>query len=40
MLSVVLVAIFGVVFLGENLTMHNWLGVLLIAAGVVVLALT
>jgi bacterial/archaeal transporter family protein len=39
-LSVVLVAIFGVVFLGEQLTPHNWLGVLMIAGGVVVLALT
>ncbi len=32
-LSVVLVAIFGVVFLGERLTAFNWLGVMLIAAG-------
>ena len=32
-LSVVLVAIFGVVFLGERLTTPNWIGVALIAAG-------
>jgi transporter family protein len=34
-LSVVLVAIFGVGFLGERLTAPNWLGVALIAAGAV-----
>ena len=34
-LSVVLVAIFGVVFLGERLTAPNWLAVALIAAGAV-----
>jgi transporter family protein len=38
-LSVVLVAVFGVTFLGEYLAPHNWLGVLLIAAGVVLIAL-
>jgi transporter family protein len=32
-LSVVLVALFGVMFLGEKLSVPNWLGVLLIAAG-------
>ena len=32
-LSVVLVAVFGVIFLGEKLTGPNWLGVALIAAG-------
>ena len=32
-LSVVLVALFGVVFLGEKLAPANWLGVALIAAG-------
>src|SRR3569623_1375026 len=32
-LSVVLVAIFGVIFLGEKLSGPNWLGVALIAAG-------
>jgi transporter family protein len=37
-LSVVLVAIFGVVLLGERLTMPNWLGVALIAAGAVLVA--
>lgn len=30
-LSIVLVAIFGVVFLGERLTLMNWIGVALIA---------
>ncbi len=34
-LSVVLVALFGVVFLGARLTAPNWLGVALIAAGAV-----
>ncbi len=34
-LSVVLVAIFGVLFLGERLTGANWLGVVLIAIGAV-----
>lgn len=38
-LSVVLVAVFGVVFLGEKLSGANWLGVGLIAAGAVLLAL-
>jgi transporter family protein len=38
-LSVVLVAIFGVVFLGEHLTMQNWLGVLMIVGGATMLAL-
>jgi transporter family protein len=37
-LSVVLVAIFGVVFLGERLSGANWLGVGLIAAGAVLVA--
>ena len=32
-LSVVLVAVFGVIFLGEKLSGINWLGVALIAAG-------
>jgi len=32
-LSVVLVAVFGVAFLGERLAPLNWLGVLMIAAG-------
>jgi transporter family protein len=34
-LSVVLVAVFGVIFLGERLSTANWLGVALIAAGAV-----
>jgi bacterial/archaeal transporter family protein len=37
-LSVVLVAIFGVIFLGEHLSLPNWAGVTLIAAGAVLLA--
>ena len=36
-LSVVLVAVFGVMFLGEKLSMANWLGVLMIAGGVILL---
>ncbi|MDT7935325.1 MAG: EamA family transporter [Sphingomonadaceae bacterium] len=38
-LSVVLVAIFGAIFLGERLSAPNWLGVALIAAGAVLVAL-
>lgn len=37
-LSVVLVAIFGVALLGEQLTLRNWLGVGMIAGGVVLAA--
>jgi transporter family protein len=37
-LSVVLVAVFAVLFLGERLSFANWGGVLLIAAGAVLLA--
>jgi len=37
-LSVVLVAIFGVAFLGEKLAPRNWLGVVLIAVGVILVA--
>ncbi len=37
-LSVVLVALFGVTFLGERLSGINWSGVLLIAAGAVLVA--
>lgn len=37
-LSIVLVAIFGVVFLGERLSALNWLGVMLIAGGAALLA--
>ncbi len=38
-LSVVLVAIFGVAFLGEKLSTADWIGIFLIAAGAVVIAL-
>ena len=38
-LSVVLVAVFAVVFLGERPAGREWLGILLVGAGVVVLAL-
>jgi transporter family protein len=37
-LSVVLVAVFGAIFLGEKLTAPNWLGVALIAAGAILVA--
>lgn len=37
-LSIVLVAIFGVLFLGEHLSSMNWLGVALIASGAILLA--
>ena len=37
-LSIVMVAIFGVAFLGEKLSGLNWLGVLLIAGGVILLS--
>ena len=38
-LSVVLVALFGVVFLGERLSGLNWFGVGLIAAGALLVAM-
>lgn len=38
-LSVVMVALFGAMFLGERLAGHNWMGVALIAAGAVLVAL-
>lgn len=38
-LSVVLVALFGVVFLGERPSLNGWLGIVLIAAGAVLIAL-
>jgi bacterial/archaeal transporter family protein len=38
-LSVVMVAILGVVLLGEKLSMVNWLGVLLVAGGAILVAL-
>jgi transporter family protein len=37
-MSVVLVAIFGVLFLGEHLTAPNWLGIALIAGGAILVA--
>jgi bacterial/archaeal transporter family protein len=37
-LSVVLVALFGVAFLGEKLSGPNWLGVALIAGGAILIA--
>jgi len=37
-LSVVLVAVFAVLFLGERLTLPNWLGVILIASGAILVA--
>jgi len=38
-LSVVLVAVFGVIFLGEKLSLFGWLGIALIASGAVLIAL-
>lgn len=38
-LSVVLVAIFAVIFLGERPAIKDWLGILMVAAGVLVLAI-
>ncbi len=38
-LSVVLVALFSVTFLGESLSLLHWLGIALVATGAVVLAL-
>jgi len=38
-LSVVLVAIFGVLLLGEKLSAANWLGVLLVAGGAILVAI-
>jgi len=38
-LSVVMVAMLGVVFLGEKLSAVNWLGVLLVAGGAILVAL-
>src|SRR6202171_3968056 len=37
-LSIVLVAVFGVVFLGERLTAANWSGIVLIACGALLVA--
>ncbi len=38
-LSVVLVAVFGVAFLGERLSAVNWLGVVLCTAGIILVAI-
>jgi bacterial/archaeal transporter family protein len=38
-LSVVLIAVFGVAFLGERLSTLNWLGILLFTAGALLVAL-
>ena len=38
-LSVVLVAVFGVAFLGERLSTLNWLGIFLVTAGALLVAL-
>jgi bacterial/archaeal transporter family protein len=38
-LSVVLVALFGVAFLGERPSLNGWLGITLIAAGAVLIAI-
>lgn len=38
-LSVVLVAVFGVLFLGEQLTFHHWIGVALVASGAILVAI-
>ena len=38
-MSVLLVALFAVLFLGERLQVHNWIGIVLIALGVVLVAL-
>ena len=38
-LSVVLVAVFGVAFLGERLSTMNWLGIFLVTAGALLVAL-
>jgi transporter family protein len=37
-LSVVLVAVFGVVFLGERPSLYGWIGIFLIASGAVLIA--
>lgn len=38
-LSVVIVAVFGVLFLGERLSAVNWLGVVLCTAGIILVAI-
>jgi transporter family protein len=37
-LSTVLVAVFGVIFLGERLSGTNWLGIILISTGALLVA--
>jgi transporter family protein len=37
-LSVVLVALFGVIFLGERPSLHGWIGIVLIAVGATLIA--
>ena len=37
-LSVVLVALFGVAFLGERPSLYGWIGIALIATGAVLIA--
>lgn len=38
-LSIVIVAVFGVLFLGENLSAVNWLGVVLCTLGIILVAI-
>jgi bacterial/archaeal transporter family protein len=38
-MSLVLVALFATVFLGERLSAHNWLGIALVTGGIVLVAL-
>ena len=38
-LSVVLVALFGVIFLGERPSFNGWIGIVLIAAGAILIAI-
>jgi len=38
-LSVVLVALFGVIFLGERPSLNGWIGIVLIAAGAILIAI-
>ncbi len=38
-LSVVLVAVFGVLFLAKHLSARNWTGIVMIAAGVILVAM-
>jgi len=37
-MSIVMVAIFGFVFLGEKLAFQNWLGVLFVSVGALLIA--